>query len=224
MECSHNPTAIIGKPKWAVPVRSLKAVSLHKAKDGVQNASFTFYLDVTAFKKLLDKAHTGSKGDDMNDSHFFIFRDDVSCSRFASELRRVFYYAMNKTKSLPVEIKEDFASTAAGTVDSAHASVKAAAADGPVLSAPLTKFIKDGAGSHKKHFTLYPSAMIEWREDPKDAKAHRGMSCHSSSHLLSCHVISSSPPLCVMCSNPTKQQQSKSYQSVQESNNLKRRN
>jgi hypothetical protein len=57
------------------------------------------------------------------------------------------------------------------------ASIKTAAADGPVLSAPLTKFIKDGKGSHTKHFSLYPSAMIEWREDPKDAKAHRGMWC-----------------------------------------------
>jgi hypothetical protein len=51
--------------------------------------------------------------------------------------------------------------------------VQKAAADGPLLQAQLLKFIKDGKGSHKKHFVLYPSAMIEWREDPKDANAHR---------------------------------------------------
>lgn len=180
--------------KWAFPIHTIKVLRLTHSKEKIDlGPAFTLYFDVEACTKILktDKAHIGSKGSDINDSHTFAFQTEEERSVFVAELCRLFFLETNKglkpgdnPRQLNVDTEEDMTvaalsqrrsilRTSVGSPAEANlrvVSAKGNASNAIVLSGNMFKFTHQGKSGHLKYFQIYASGLVDWRDTPQDTK------------------------------------------------------
>jgi hypothetical protein len=177
---AEGRTAVTDKDlRWACPLSAIKVVRLMRCKDDTDiGFGLTLYLDEKVAKDAVkaSKEHSGSKGDDLNDTQTFVFRSEADRRACLVEIARCFFVAKQQQHELDgggsasgsarehsllaVDDSEDFSAT---ELNQRRLSVSAAIVE---KKGNLVKFTKGGKDSHEKYFELHRSGIIEWRDKP----------------------------------------------------------
>jgi len=99
VQMNHNPVTIHSL-KWAFPIRAIKAIAC------VKTNQLTMYIDQEAAEASgnEDVTHRGEKGDNLNDTMVFYFRETEQRATFVAVLAVVYFY--NTSQSLIMENKD----------------------------------------------------------------------------------------------------------------------